>query len=85
MLRTHNCGELRKEHAGQKVTLCGWVHNLRDFGGAKFIVLRDRWGITQVTAGPESPESAQKLAESLRDEFVVKVMGEVLALSLIHI
>ena len=79
MLRTHNCGELRKEHAGQKVTLCGWVHNLRDFGGAKFIVLRDRWGITQVTAGPESPESAQKLAESLRDEFVVKVVGEVLA------
>lgn len=77
MLRTHNCGELRAEHAGQAVTLCGWVHNLRDFGGAKFIVLRDRWGITQVTVGPESSDSAKKLVEGLRDEFVIKVVGEV--------
>ncbi|HMO12938.1 MAG TPA: aspartate--tRNA ligase [Pirellulaceae bacterium] len=75
MLRTHKCGQLRADHAGQTVTLCGWVHNLRDFGGAKFIVLRDRWGIVQVTVAPESPESTRRVAEELRDEFVVQVTG----------
>jgi len=76
-LRTHNCGELRADHAGEEVRLCGWVHNIRDFGGAKFIVLRDRWGITQVTVGPDAAESVRDLTVELRDEFVVRVVGEV--------
>ena len=77
LLRTHHCGELRAEHADTTTTLCGWVHNIRDFGGTKFIVLRDRWGITQITVGPQAPDDVQQLAGELRDEFVVKVTGQV--------
>ena len=52
MYKTHSCGELRVEHANQEVTLAGWVHNLRTFGGVVFLVLRDRFGITQVVTNP---------------------------------
>ncbi|MCP4079122.1 MAG: aspartate--tRNA ligase, partial [Planctomycetaceae bacterium] len=72
-LRNQTCGHLRAEHVGQTVTLCGWVHAMRDFGGAKFMVLRDRYGITQVTIGPESPEATRQVAEDLKDEWVVTV------------
>ncbi len=79
MLRTHTCGALRKEHAGQVVTLCGWVHAIRDFGGAKFVVLRDRYGITQVVVGPQSPQEAQKQIDAVKDEWVIKAVGNVAA------
>ncbi len=79
VLRTHTCGELRKEHAGQVVTLCGWVHAIRDFGGAKFVVLRDRYGITQVVVGPQSPQEAQKQIDAVKDEWVIKAVGNVAA------
>jgi len=78
-LRDQTCGHLRAEHANKTVTLCGWVHAIRDFGGAKFIVLRDRYGITQVTVGPESPEAARQVTDTLKDEWVVKVVGKVIA------
>ncbi|MDG1810088.1 MAG: aspartate--tRNA ligase [Pirellulaceae bacterium] len=78
-LRNQTCGHLRAEHVGQTVTLCGWVHAMRDFGGAKFMVLRDRYGITQVTIGPESPEATRQVAEDLKDEWVVTVTGKVIA------
>jgi aspartyl-tRNA synthetase len=53
MLKTHNCGELSDINAGQTVTLAGWVHNFRTFGGVVFLVLRDRFGIIQIVTNPD--------------------------------
>ena len=77
MLKSHNCGELRKTHAGQKVTLAGWVHRRRDHGGKVFIDLRDREGIVQVVFNPQVSQEAYQVAGSLRGEYVIQVTGEV--------
>ena len=77
MLKSHNCGELRKNHAGQKVTLAGWVHRRRDHGGKVFIDLRDREGIVQVVFNPQVSQKAYGVAGSLRNEYVIQVSGEV--------
>ncbi len=77
MLKSHNCGELRKGHAGQKVTLAGWVHRRRDHGGKVFIDLRDREGIVQVVFNPQVSQEAYEVAGSLRSEYVIQVTGEV--------
>ena len=79
MYRTHNCGELKKEMVGEKITLSGWVHRRRDHGGIIFIDLRDQDGLTQIKFDPDVNKEAHGLAESLRSEWVVKVTGEVLA------
>jgi aspartyl-tRNA synthetase len=78
MFKTNTCGELRSEHVGQHTTLAGWVHRRRDHGGVIFIDLRDRFGLTQIVINPAnvSPETFSA-AESLRNEFVVQVKGEV--------
>ena len=78
MLKSHNCGELRKNHAGQKVTLAGWVHRRRDHGGKVFIDLRDRGGIVQVVFNPQVSREACEIAGSLRSEYVIQVTGEVI-------
>ncbi len=75
--RSHHCGELGKEQAGQKVVLCGWVAKRRDHGGLIFIDLRDRSGIVQVVADPEAAGSSFKIAEDIRNEYVIKVVGDV--------
>lgn len=76
MYRTNNCGELNKSHVGQKVTLSGWVHKHRKMGGLIFIDLRDRYGLTQVVFNPDQV-SDFSIAESLKYEYVIKVIGEV--------
>ncbi|WP_080794735.1 aspartate--tRNA ligase [Corynebacterium pacaense] len=74
MLRTHLSGELRKENAGQTVTLTGWVARRRDHGGVIFIDLRDRSGIAQVVF---RNEDLAHRAHALRSEFVLRVTGVV--------
>lgn len=77
MLRTHTCGQLRPEHVGQEVTLCGWVDSTRDHGGAVFIDLRDRYGKTQVVASPQSGPEVLEQAGRLRSEDVIRVVGRI--------
>lgn len=79
MYRTHNCGELRKENIGQKVTLSGWVQLKRDKGGMIWIDLRDRYGITQLAA--EETNTSREIIEiidKIGREFVIQVDGEVI-------
>jgi len=76
-MRSHMCGELRTEHAGDEVTLCGWVARRRDHGGVTFIDLRDREGAVQVVFHPEDAPDAHAAAQDLRGEWVIRVMGSV--------
>ena len=75
--RSHNCGELGKDLAGQQVVLCGWVAKRRDHGGLIFVDLRDRSGIVQVVADPDTAGASFKVAEDIRNEYVIKVSGKV--------
>ena len=75
--RSHNCGVVGKELAGQQVVLCGWVAKRRDHGGLIFVDLRDRSGIVQVVVDPETAGESFKVAEDIRGEYVVKVAGKV--------
>jgi len=75
--RTHNCGQLRLDDAGQKVTLAGWVHSYRDHGNLVFIDLRDREGLTQIVFNPVAQPEAHKLARTIRCEWVMAAEGVV--------
>ena len=77
-MRTHYCGHVNRDLIGQTVTLCGWAHRRRDHGGVIFIDLRDREGMAQIVIDPDTPE-AFKLAESVRSEYVLKVVCKVRA------
>ena len=77
MMKTHTCGELRLNDAGKPVQLAGWVNRRRDQGGLIFIDLRDRWGITQVVVDLELAPEAHAVADSARNEYVLKVNGNV--------
>ncbi len=79
MLKTHQCGELRLEHAGQQVTLAGWVHRWRDHAGLVFLDLRDRSGIMQLKVDQASAPEAHALARDVRSEWVIQVTGTVVA------
>jgi aspartyl-tRNA synthetase len=77
MYKTHLCGELRASHAGERVTLAGWVHRRRDHGGLTFLDLRDRSGLVQAVANPAVAPEAHRTAEAARMEWVLQVEGVV--------
>ncbi len=76
-MRTHYCGQLRSEHIGKTVTLCGWVDRRRDHGGVIFLDLRDRAGVVQIVSDPERTPDSYESADRLRNEYVVRVTGRV--------
>src|SRR6202008_1324526 len=79
VLKSHYCGELRIEHAGQDVSLAGWVHRRRDHGGLIFLDLRDSTGLLQVVVNPQNAAAAHAAASEVRNEYVIQVKGEVMA------
>ncbi len=77
MYKTHTCGELKGTHAGQQVTLAGWVHRRRDHGGVIFLDLRDRYGIIQVTVNPNLSKKTLERVANVRMEWVLQITGTV--------
>ena len=78
MKRTHHCNEIRPSHAGQFVTLVGWVHSRRDLGGVLFIDLRDREGRTQTVFDPSDlAKEVFERASHLHSESVIQIIGKV--------
>jgi len=73
------CGEPRREHVGKRLTLSGWVARRRDHGGLVFVDLRDRSGLCQLVVNPERAPEAAAVAHGIRNEFVLRVEGEIVA------
>ena len=73
--RTHNCGELRAQHAGEHVKLVGWMENVREVGGSlAFVVLRDFYGTTQIVV---ETEDMMNIIKSINKESTIQVVGTV--------
>lgn len=79
--RTVTCGELNKSDVGKTVVLNGWVHRNRLLGGLSFVLLRDRYGLTQVVVGDKASDEVKKIAASLKSEYCVAIKGVVAARS----
>ncbi|MBE6688577.1 MAG: aspartate--tRNA ligase [Ruminococcaceae bacterium] len=77
MYRTIYCGELREEHIGQQVKVCGWVQRQRDLGALIFIDLRDRTGIVQLAFDENSSKDDFEKAFTARSEYVLCATGTV--------
>jgi aspartyl-tRNA synthetase len=75
-MRSHYCGEVTAKQLDQTLTLCGWVQRRRDHGGVIFLDLRDRYGLVQIVVNPDNAP-AFNLAEKLRSEYVIQVVGQV--------
>ena len=77
MHKSIDCGSVRKTHLGQEVVIAGWVHRRRDHGNIIFLDLRDQQGLVQVVFDPKSAPEAHITAESVRNEWVLKIKGVV--------
>jgi aspartyl-tRNA synthetase len=75
MYKTHTCGEIRATHAGQVVTLAGWVNRRRVHGGVNFVDLRDRFGLIQIVTDPDLHPEGHVGIEEVRSEWVIQVVG----------
>ncbi len=75
--RTIYCGDVRADHVGKELRLNGWVQRRRDHGGLIFIDLRDRSGIIQTVVDPQRSPNAHKIAEQIRSEYVLEIIGTV--------
>ena len=77
--RDLGAGEVRSEHVGQRLKLAGWANTRRDHGGLVFVDLRDASGICQLVVNPERASDAAAAAHAVRNEFVLRAEGEVVA------
>ena len=75
MYRTHTCGELRLSHAGQTVTLAGWVQKTRRMGGMSFVDIRDRYGVTQLRVDEATDAAVSETVSRLGREYVIQATG----------
>ena len=75
-MKSDYCGEITSSNLKEEVTICGWIHRRRDHGGVIFLDVRDIKGICQAVVNPDNEESF-KLAESIRNEYVVQIKGNV--------
>ncbi len=78
-MRTHYCAEVNEEHIGQEVTVAGWVSSRRDHGGLIFIDLRDKDQVIQLVCDPADNVEVHKIAEEIRDQFVLVATGKMRA------
>ena len=78
-VRTHYCADVTETNIGETVTVSGWVSSRRDHGGLIFIDLRDKDEVVQIVCDPADNAEAHKLAEEVRDQFVLIVTGKVRA------
>ncbi len=78
-MRTHYCADVNETHIGEIVTVSGWVSSRRDHGGLIFIDLRDKDEVVQLVCDPAENAEVHKLAEEVRDQFVLIVTGKVRA------
>jgi aspartyl-tRNA synthetase len=78
-MRQNFATDLNKDFIGKPTIICGWVNRRRDHGGVIFFDMRDKSGIVQVVVNPEIADF--NIAESVRNEFVLKITGEVIARS----
>ncbi len=76
-MRTHYCTQLSEKDVGAEVVLAGWANSYRDHGGVIFIDLRDKSGIIQLVCDPADSPEAHKIAERVRDEYVLIAKGKV--------
>jgi len=78
-VRTHYCADVNETLIGQEVTVAGWVSSRRDHGGLIFIDLRDKDEVVQLVCDPADSVEAHKIAEDVRDQFVLIARGKVRA------